>query len=163
MLKQISFLLITSLTLLMYSCDEKDCCGPIYPKPTPELFIFGTFYGECAGPKCVTIFKIENEKLYEDTIDVVPYHGFLNGEFVQLPDSKYQLAKELVQKLPDLLLTDKKHVYGCPDCGDWGGIYFEIKIDSLHKSWLIDLMNTDLPADLIPFKDEIKRTVGMIR
>ncbi len=144
---------------MMYSCDEKDCCGPA----DPDLFIFGTYYGKCVGSQCVTIYKIENEKLYEETTDVIPYQDFLNGRFEQLSDSKYKIAKELIQKVPALLLNENKHVYGCPDCGDWGGVYFEIKTGTLHKSWLIDMMNTDLPAELIPFKDEVVKTIGIIR
>ena len=150
-----------NLVIQLSSCSKGDlvCCGP----PGPELFIFGKYYGECDGPGCVIIYKMENEKLYEDTLDVVPYLGFLAGRFVVLPDSDYLIAKELIQKVPTFLFSENKHIYGCPDGGDWGGMYLEIKYGSDHRSWLIDLMNENLSEDLISFKDEVVKVMGAIR
>ena len=160
MLKYFLIVWIISLSFLMYSCskEQRVCCGP----PDPELFIFGTYFGHCQGEHCVKMFKIENEKLFEDTLDIIPYQDFLTGMFVQLPDSSYQRSKILFQKIPQFLFNENKHVYGCPDCGDWGGMYLEIKIGSVHRSWLIDLKDNSLPTDLITLKDEVVRIVNEI-
>ena len=56
-------------------CDKQE---NIYP-PDEDYIVFGHYYGMCFGEQCVEIFKIENQQLFEDTLDEYanfsqPYH-----------------------------------------------------------------------------------------
>jgi hypothetical protein len=40
---------------------------------------------------------------------------------------------------------------GCPDCGDWGGLFIQFSKDDLIKSWRIDLMKDNVADYLHAF------------
>ena len=56
----ISCLFIVSLS----ACDRKE--GETQPSEGDYL-VFGRFYGECRGNACLEIFKLESDRLLEDT------------------------------------------------------------------------------------------------
>jgi len=60
-------LLVFLLSLLFISCHKDD----IKPK-SKDYLVFGRFYGECAGEKCVEIYKLDQDQLQEDTKDIYP-------------------------------------------------------------------------------------------
>ncbi len=129
-----------------------------------DVVVFGTFYGECAGEQCIEIFKLENEKLYEDSIDKYPNSSAAyNGNFNGLSNSKYNLVKDIVSKIPDSLYLETEHVIGQPDAGDWGGIYFEINKNDKQYYWLIDTQTRNLPKYLHSFSEEIMEAVSKLK
>jgi len=125
--------------------------------------IFGHFYGFCAGEQCIEIFKLTNNALYEDKNDTYPIqNNFYAGDFMKLDQSKFELVKSLREQIPDQLLHELDTVFGWPDVADGGGIYLEIKNDTIHRFWIIDQVESNIPAYLRPFKVKINQSISLI-
>ena len=129
-----------------------------------EYLVFGTFYGECGGEDCVEIFKIEKDRLLEDRKDIYPngigFYPF--DDFDVLPQDKFDLVKDLVDFLPPSLLQAEIGVYGQPDAGDWGGAYVEYKAGNIHKYWLLDQMDNNMPDAFNQFVEKINEKEALI-
>ena len=157
-MKYLSALVLS--TLLFMSCDKD--CGNTHSSDFDYL-VFGHFFGECGGEGCIEIYKLEEDRLLEDSKDKYPSTDFYNGSFGQLEDSLFQKVKYLIDILPsELLQNDSTEIFGHPDAGDWGGYYFEFRNDSLHQSWLIDNAENQLPTYLIDFKNEMGVAIQLI-
>ena len=64
-----NILIMACLTVFMLtSCEKEDNLE----LSKSDYIIFGHFYGKCMGEQCVEIFRLENEKLFEDTKDQYP-------------------------------------------------------------------------------------------
>ena len=130
-----------------------------------EYMIFGTFYGECGGEECVDLFKIENNRLLEDKKDIYPagigFYPF--DDFNVLPKEKFELVKDLVDFLPPSLLQEESGVFGQPDAGDWGGAYVEYKSGNIHKYWVLDQMESNMPDAFNAFVDKINEKEALIQ
>lgn len=151
-----------SLAAVM-ACNEED--NP-QPQSTEDYFMFGRFYGECGGEGCVEIFRIQDHRLYEDTLDLYP--DFINpyaGQYKALPDSLYQQVKNLQDDFPPALYDEPDPVIGMPDAGDWGGIYVEIykSGDPEHSGfWLLDQMASNMPEAYNVFVNKINAKIALI-
>ncbi|MBK8702771.1 MAG: hypothetical protein IPN33_03575 [Saprospiraceae bacterium] len=133
------------------------------PSTTLDYFIFGHFFGECGGEQCVETFVIQDEKLYEDTLDDYPgIADFEDRQLVLLDNSIYNLVAGLPDQMPDELWDETETTIGMPDAGDWGGIYVEVKRDGETRYWLIDHMDNNIPEYLHPFTDAIKEAIEEI-
>jgi hypothetical protein len=95
------YFLLTIFCLVIcihYSCKDEGC-GDL--NGDLEYFVFGHFYGECAGEGCVEMFKVENGKLYEDDIDDYPnYTSPIEAHWNELPAQKYDEVKNLSAAVP---------------------------------------------------------------
>ncbi len=153
--------LCAALFLAFPGCNKDDDANP----PADfEYFLFGHFYGFCHGEQCIEIFKIENGKLYEDTNDIYPrYDEAYEGEYILLDAAKYELVKNLPDKMPEALFAETQTVIGQPDAGDWGGFYAEIQRDGELQWWLIDTMKDNLPEYLHDFTDELQAAVTLLQ
>jgi hypothetical protein len=150
--------LIIILTLV--SCDN-DLVKPL--ESNSEYVVFGHFFGFCAGEECVEIFKLTENHLFEDSKDAYPsYEKSYQGDFHLLNDATFQKVKGLKDLIPQQLLTTNETVVGQPDAGDWGGIYFEVRVNGEKKFWLIDKMEMNLPDYLKPFVSEIENRIDLI-
>lgn len=120
-----SFNLMTFTMVLLHGCAN----APTSPAEDSYL-VFGHFYGECIGEVCVEIFKIENNTLYEDTLDNYPTYNKLphNTSYMQLPNDKYEKVEHLLTSIPRKLFSENALVIGQPDAGDWGGLYLETNL-----------------------------------
>ena len=143
--------------LLCFSCKKDEPVGSDY-------IVFGHFYGECAGEGCVEIFKVQDGKLFEDSNDIYPdsKHPYI-GNYHELSDTKYRLVKDLRRDVPAALLNETAHVIGTPDAGDWGGLYIEINSGSDTRYWLIDKMESNLPAYLVGFKKKVEDAIDLVK
>ena len=127
------------------------------------FLIFGHFYGMCIGEPCVEIFRLEDERLLEDTNDLYPSQGnFYEGNFVELGEDKYQHVNDLMDFFPDELLEEPKILYGCPDCSDQGGLYIEYKSKVIHRFWFIDQSKSSVPAYLHEFMDKVNEKIEIL-
>ena len=72
-----------------------------------DYLIFGHFYGFCVGESCVEIFKLTNDKLYEDSNDNYAMEPF---NFEELGHDKFEQAKDLINYFPEKLLTEKESI-----------------------------------------------------
>ena len=141
------------------SCDKEDD----HTSAKVDYLIFGTFYGECGGEGCVEIFKIESDRLLEDKKDLYPGADFYPfDDFEVLPHEKFELVKDLIDFLPPSLLQEESGVFGQPDAGDWGGAYVEYKAGNIHKYWLLDQMESNMPEAFNVFVDKINEKEALI-
>ena len=126
---------------------------------------FGRYYGKCLGNSCVEIFKLKDEKLWEDVIDGYPSSdSFYQGRYTEFNGSEKINTEKLLKTLPSELLKYRSdfNTIGAPDAGDTGGIYLEFQNPTVHKLWLIDLSNKDLPKNIVIYVDVINNTIDKI-
>ncbi len=128
-----------------------------------DYLIFGHFYGECVGEECVELFKIERNKLLEDTKDIYPNaQGVYHGDFsIELSEDLFNSVEDLYHNFPEKLL-DENTIIGTPDAGDWGGYYIEYQKDGTKNCWLIDQMKSNIPTYLHPYNDNIRAAIEAI-
>lgn len=150
--------LLAFFLLTISSCDNNDL-GVELSELGDDYIVFGHFYGECAGETCVENFALTKDKLYEDTNDS---YGGTDFNFVEVSSEKFDLATGLENEFPTELLDATEEVFGCPDCGDWGGLYVEYVKDGERKGWQIDLMLDDVPNYLHDFIEEIQTKIELI-
>lgn len=160
---RISLFALTALTL--GACHDKDAKdGRDLPLTSDSYFSFGSYYGMCQGEDCVAFFLVRNGKLYEDKKDQYPTNGTLHtGDYEALSDEKYQLVKDLVNKIPQELLSESSTYIGCPDCADGGGTYIEINSAEGKRFWYIDNNNRETPEYLHDFIEEVNEKINMLR
>ncbi len=128
-----------------------------------DAIIFGHFYGECLGEGCIEIYQLTETVLSEDILDQYPRSDQpYEGNFVMLSEKQFSTAVGLRDRIPGKLLLNGETVIGSPDAGDWGGIYFEIKVGSERRFWLIDQIDDHIPDYLVPFKNEINEVIKSI-
>jgi hypothetical protein len=134
----------------------------------PSYIIFGVFCGECSG-HCATMYRYNmmgnSNTLFVDNTDSY----FKNyGKVVcktQITDiAKFQIVNKLVQQIPKACLkTDKtEQTYGCPDCTDGCGIYFEIGKGSTPKKFYIDYHISELEKEAKDFGEFVKETLTQL-
>ena len=128
-----------------------------------DSIVFGHFYGECMGEQCVEIYRLTDNSLYEDKKDEYPSRdNAYNGDFELRDNSLFEKVKKLRNEIPSDLLTINSTVIGQPDAGDWGGIYFEMKVAGVRRYWLIDKMDSNIPESLRPFVEAIENKIQLI-
>ena len=149
------YILILVLSVFIYGCSTKDDTQ----LNDYDYLIFGHFYGKCVGESCVEVFKLTSDKLYEDANDNYANEPF---KFEILDDGKFETVKDLVDFLPEKLLTEKESTLGCPDCADGGGLYIEYSKNGEVKSWRIDQMKMNVPAYLHVFMDKVNEKISLI-
>jgi hypothetical protein len=131
----------------------------------PSYIIFGVFCGECVG-HCATMYRYNmignSNTLFVDSTDSY----FKNyGNVVcktQISDiKKFQIVNKLVQQIPkSFFQTDKvEQTFGCPDCTDGCGIYFELGQDTTVKRFFIDYHTSELDKEVKEFGEFVKETL----
>ena len=151
---------ICLLFILVYavsSCNKGDGDSENDEKAT---LVFGHYYSECGGEACIETFKLTNTELSEDLND--PYAGNGTFDFELLPQEKFDLVDGLISEIPSELLTADDQTFGCPDCGDWGGIFVSWSEDGKVQKWNIDMINDSNPAYLREFVDSINEKIQLI-
>ena len=153
------FFILCFLTITLCSC-KKDAVIP----STSDYLVFGHFYGECAGEQCVEIFRLEQNRLLEDTRDSYPNStGFYNANYKLLTNQKFNDAKDLLNFFSNDLLTETNLVIGQPDAGDWGGLYIEYNFNGTRKFWLLDQMKSNVPTKYHNFIDKVNEKIKLIQ
>jgi hypothetical protein len=125
-------------------------------------FNFGV-YSEWPG-SALYLFKIEDEKIYRDSMTT--FNPFYPPVFESAPmhDSVYQFAKTLPDSLPGYLSSSIDSVYGCPGCSDGLIIYVAVKNSSIERKWLLDGSGRNgLPIEIRPFAIALWNLVYKIR
>lgn len=140
------YVIFVFLLLAFNSCKENN----VSQYNDPEFIVFGHFFGECMGEECIEIFKLEEGVLYEDTNDNYPTsQDFYQADYIKLENIDISQLSDILDNIPSKLLDKGSGVIGQPDAGDWGGIYFEYKDESIHKFWLIDLNQENLEDEYL--------------
>ena len=157
-MKFLQFILLIALTSFLVACNKTD--DETNQAAENAELVFGHYYGECAGETCVEIFKLTRSQLLEDKND--PYAGQGELDFTPLSIEKFQLVSELVSKVPDELLAEEDQTFGCPDCGDWGGIFVQWIDGGQTQEWQIDMVQESIPDYLHEFVAEINAAIALI-
>lgn len=160
-MKTPTIMLLTLTALLAIRCDNQTAEF----SRNSNYLVFGHFFGECFGEACVEIFKIENGVVYEDTLDMYPIQSKLPHvtDFVQLSDNDYQQVRSLTDNIPEKLFDESDLVIGQPDAGDWGGYYVETNVSGTPRYWLIDKMESNLPAYLHDFAADLNEAIQKLQ
>jgi len=153
------------IAMSLIACEDKKCGEPV---DDTQHFIFGHFYGECAGEGCVEMYKLENGRLYEDDLDQYPnFTTPIEAHWNELPNAKYEAVKDIENDFPNQLYSETGHVLGQPDAGDWGGIYVEKTItgDSATYAgfWLLDKNEYNMSDMYNEFVDSIEVKIMLIQ
>jgi hypothetical protein len=158
MIRTIIITTCLSLIFLASGCNEDS-------KPSKSGYIiFGHFYGECLGEKCIEIFRLEEDKLFQDSKDRYPSSsGFYSGKWVKLSNQKFNDTRDLINDFPMDLLTETSIVIGQPDAGDWGGLYIEYNFDGIRKFWLVDQKKSNVPAKYHLFIDKVNEKINQLQ
>ncbi len=122
--------------------------------------IFGHAYGHCQGETCVETFKLTENKLFEDKKDDYTHQVF---DFEKLSNSKYNQVKDLLNQVPNELLTQETGRIGCPDCADGGGIYISVVDNGQNKSWFIDNNLNNVPTELHDFIKQVQKSIKTLQ
>jgi len=155
------FTLVLCLLASMFSACDKDHCNQA--SQSDGYLIFGHYYGECLGKNCIEIYKLDQNQLFEDTLDHYPSsNSFYIAAYIKLPQEKFNTAKDLMNYFPYDLLKEQNNVIGQPDAADGGGLYIEYNKNGVRKFWLIDQMKTNVPAKYHFFMDKVNEKIHLI-
>lgn len=98
-------------------------------------------------------------------VDTTDSYFINNGKVVckaQINDiAKFQIVNKLVQQIPRTFLkTDNsEQTFGCPDCTDGCGIYFELGKGATIMKFYIDYHTTELDKEIKEFGEFVKETL----
>jgi hypothetical protein len=164
-LKFISGLLLIALSACGQTSSGTQTKSSETKQDYPSYIIFGVFCGECSG-HCATMYRYymmgNSNTLFVDSTDSYFKN---NGKVVcktQINDiAKFQIVNKLVQQIPKTFLkTDKtEQTFGCPDCTDGCGIYFEVGQDTNTKKFYIDYHTNELDKEVKDFGEFVKETL----
>ena len=156
------FISLLFFLLLLAACESLSL-----RKKTQEVdsLIFGINYGECIG-ECFTVFKLENEHLWEDTASS-SLGDYLNYEFredLQLSASEYEEVQGLIGNVPSELFNINNKTFGCPDCYDQGGVFIQFQKGNTSHRFLIDTDDSDDQSeDVVVFKKSVMSRIEELR
>jgi hypothetical protein len=130
--------------------------------------IFGFYCGQCSH-NCATMYHF-NMMGNQNSLSVDYTDSYFkdSGKIIfatQITDIKKSiLASEIVRHIPDYLLTTDKSSerFGCPDCTDGCGIYFETIRDTTVKKFYVDTDLSQLTGDIKTFSEYLQTTIHKI-
>lgn len=129
-----------------------------------DYILFGIYCGECSG-HCATMFQYymmgnTNNLLVDSSDSYFKNNGNISCKTPITDRKKIILAESVVEQIPNQLLTTSNltETFGCPDCTDGCGIYFEFRQEGKIKKFYID--NTSrLPKDIQTFGEFLASTI----
>ena len=155
-------LVVGILALLTFVACQKST-------PTPasaEAMIFGSYYSECLGERCIEMYRLDPKKqaLDEDALDKYPsFTAPYDGNYQARSHADYQRTLPLCQQVPAQLLAVTNGVIGQPDAGDWGGYYVEVNENGTRRFWLIDTQKSHIPPYLHAFTDSLRMHIQALK
>ena len=148
--------------LIFISCTQKLIKKPI------EYVVFGEYSGEC-NRNCAIMYKYcfgdtSNTLLIDTSDSYFKNSGEILFNKVSCDSNKVNIVKRMTMSLPKRLLDTfiGSCKFGCPDCGDGGGIYLEFGQNGAVKKFYFDTQIEKLPDDLKNFVDSLKADILQI-
>lgn len=149
------YLLILIGVIFISSCEKEEALSSV----TNGDVIIGTYAGECFG-ECATFFLLRDNQIFGDEFEVFQNQTL---EFSTNPlvvdEASIERFLDIAQNVPEILLDSSQDIYGCPDCGDWGAIHFEMS----GRSWTLDNLNENNPQEIRSFVTEIQKLILVLR
>ena len=150
-------LLITCIAfLVLASCKKEQQKGV---PPGTDSFSFGFAAGFCVGD-CARFYSVEGNKIFPD--DMPAFVKPLKFKSTPLTNSKYLLAKPLLENFPVYLLNNPDKIIGCPDCTDQGALYLEIKQGGVTKYWNIDTNENAQPEEIRIYMGQLRNVIDSL-
>lgn len=139
------FLLLVLVPFFFACHKEKHLTGVDYLVISRQ---FG-FIGSCEA------YKITPEAVFADSARCV---------FVfntpALSDDKYQIAKSLMENIPDELLDETQTAFNCENCADVGGYYIEFQQNNKVYQFSVDDLAAGVPSYLKAFNGKIQKALN---
>lgn len=159
---KISKLILLFIFLTQLACGQTKNENSIY------YIVVGVFCGECSG-HCATMYKYNlvdkpNMVLIDTTDSYFRQNGNLVFNKVVYDKEKVDIARKIVGHIPTQLLATTKltESFGCPDCTDGCGIYFEFRQGGKTKTFQLDYQTNQLKGDIKEFAEYLKITIGQL-
>ena len=103
---------------------------------------------------------IKKDRLYRDNMD--KWSEKLKFKNPNLSQDKFNLARQLVDKLPDFLKNSPSQSFGYPDGGDQGAYYIEIKEERTIKKFHFDRDTSKLPNEIKKYIPEMQSILDQL-
>lgn len=145
--------------LILFAFIFSACHSDDNKEDKGDYLIFGHFYGMCAGEECIEIFKLTENKLFEDSNDD---YALTNFNFHELDQVIFNQVKDLKNDFPEQLLTNDSPIIGCPDCADGGGLFIQLSRDGKLYTWRIDQSKENVPEYLHNFMNTVNEKIRLI-
>ncbi|HYV55853.1 MAG TPA: hypothetical protein VE933_14795, partial [Chitinophagaceae bacterium] len=134
-----------------------------------DQIVFGVYCGECSS-HCATMYRYSmggNQKSFSADFTDSYFNNKSEMKFNTYLDDKFyfDIGNEIVSNIPDSLLTTNKSSqrFGCPDCTDGCGIYFEITMDNKKHEFYIDYQTSQLSGFIKNFAEFLKMKITRLR
>lgn len=152
-MKTVTFLLFLTTALVISSCSESSDS-----ESNITEMIIGVSFGECIGD-CATMFQFREDMVFADVVENL-FSGDLefSNEALMLEENLIQDFKNLETLVPVTLINNDAVSYGCPDCGDWGAIFFSLN----DRVWTLDNAVENNPEEIQPFVSEIQSLIQVL-
>lgn len=155
--------------LAFTACKQSDSRPENKNLPTqnnhPSYIVFGLFCGQCVG-HCATMYRYNmmgnsNTLLVDTTDSYFKNAGQIIWKTPIIDKAKLQIVNKLVQQIPEKLLIskDSTQTFGCPDCADGCGFYFELGQGTTVKKCYIDTNTTDFDPQMKEFTGLLNKTL----
>jgi len=133
-----------------------------------DYIIFGVYCGECNN-HCATMYQYNaggnsNTLLVDSSDSYCKNYGEIKFDRAVSDTRRFYLAQSIFRQIPEKLLATTKLTerFGCPDCTDGCGIYFEFKHEGTVKKFYIDYQTSKLTSDIKKFAEYLKATIGQL-
>ena len=137
-------------------------------KDLPAYIIFGRFCGECSG-HCATMYRYKvtnnSDRLFVDSTDsYFRNHGKVLCNTPVKDTGKFRIVDILVQHIPAAFLNTGRtqETFGCPDCTDGCGLYFELMSETTVRRFYIDYRDEGLDKEIVTFREFVKTTLDKL-
>ncbi len=160
------------LVFALSACDQTPTATTTKSSATKEEspfhIIFGKFCGQCSE-HCATMYRYDmtgmSNSLFVDSTD-----SFFKNEgkiVCNTPindHAKFHIVNKLVRQIPSTFYNSTKasQTFGCPDCTDGCGIYFELVRDMTTKKFYIDFHTSELDKEVKDFGELVKETLAQL-
>lgn len=148
--------------------NKKDSFNSENSDSAIDYLTFGIYCGEC-GNHCATMYQYNaggnsNTLLVDSTDSYFENNGNIKFNKSVNDIRRFYLAQTIFKQIPTELLTTTKlkERFGCPDCTDGCGIYFEFKQGVKVKKFYIDYQTSELTADIKKFAEYLKTTITQL-
>jgi len=132
-----------------------------------KQIVFGIYCGEC-GEHCATMYRysVDSNLFAADLTDAyfndpasIRFNTPLNDQF------HLGIGSDILANIPDTLLNEPLPYkrYGCPDCGDGCGIYFEISRAGQKQQLFIDHQTEALGGQIKIFAEYMNGRIKELR
>jgi hypothetical protein len=136
-----------------------------YTGNSSDYIIFGRYCGECMG-ECATMYKFDlvNRTLFADHSDSYWEHhsnGTMKFATTISDSTVIALVEEIGDEIPEEIINAPagEQRFGCPDCADGCGIFFETGKDKISRKFYIDNQTDKLEGDVKAFAEYLQEVL----